>query len=114
MSTVIMLMLSLMVLNFSFMDKFSPTVCVFDELADVGEVDQFGIIDLRAAYINHSVPENVEISAESFNGVEDAQSLIGRASDVFDAIRKAEYVSSRAASADKAPDGAESTFSGTE
>lgn len=101
-----------MVLNSRVMDKFTPTVCVYQDNVDVGEVDQFGVVDLRSAYVNHAVPENVEISADTFNGVEDASSLLGRPSDVFDAIRKANYVASRAASADKAPEGASSTPSG--
>lgn len=96
------------------MEKFATIDFVFDEIKDLAEVDQFGAIDLRSAFLNSSVPDNVEISAESFNGVDDAQSLVGRPSDVFDAIRKADYVASRAASADKAPEGAASTPGGTE
>lgn len=96
------------------MDKFITIDLVYDKVRDLEEVDQFGAIDLRTAFLNNCVPDNVEISAESFNGVEDAQSLIGRPSDVFDAIRKAEYVSSRAAAADKAAEAAASSSAGTE
>lgn len=96
------------------MDKFTTIDYGFDEVKDLAEVDQFGAIDLRSAFVNSSVPENVEISAESFNGVDDAQSLVGRPSDVFDAIRKADYVASRAASAAKATEGATATSGDSE
>lgn len=92
--------------------KFTPCECLYDKTADLREVDQFGAIDLRAAFISRSIPENVQLTAESFNEVEDAQSLLGRPSDVFDAIRKAEYV--RAASAGVAAEAAETTSSGNE
>lgn len=93
--------------------KFDTHDFVFNEDKDLFEVDQFGVIDLRSAYVNSSVPDNVEISAEDYNGVEEPESLLGRSVDVFDSIRKASYVQS-AATADKAPEGAASTPSGTE
>lgn len=96
------------------MEKFHPIDFVYVVNVDISEVDQFGIIDLRAAFVNHVVPENVALSDESFNNVEDAQTLIGRPTDVFDAIRKAEYVSKRAASAAATTEGAAATPSGTE
>lgn len=86
------------------MDKFSPCSCTFNELADIAEVDQFGVIDLRSAYVNGCVPENITLTSESFNNIDDAGSLLGRPSDVFDAIRKAEYVSAaKAARGAEAP-----------
>lgn len=96
------------------MDKFTTIDFVFDKDKDLFEVDQFGSIDLRLAYLNSSVPENVEVNAEQYNGVEDARSLIGRATDVFDAIRKANYVQSAASAADAPTEGGASSSAGTE
>lgn len=66
----------------------------YDPIKDIAPVDQFGFVDLRSAFVNASIPGDLSFSEESFNGVEEPRSLVGRSSDVFEAIRKAEYVKS--------------------
>lgn len=92
--------------------KFTPVLCVFDKERDIVEVDQFGAIDLRAAFISGTVPGDLIADPEAYNGVEDPASLLGKPSDTFDAIRKAQYVKS-AESAAKA-EAAAASSAGTE
>lgn len=66
----------------------------YDPKRDISPVDQFGFVDLRDAFANHSLPGTLVSSDESFNGVEDPASLLGKSADVFDAYRKAQYVKS--------------------
>lgn len=81
-------------------EKFVPVVCEYDPQVDIEEVDQFGFVDLRAAYETHTIPGDLTASEESFNGVEDPDSLLGRASDVFDSIRKGQRVENSKAAAE--------------
>lgn len=69
----------------------------YDPLADIAPVDQFGFVDLHEAFLNASIPGELNTEAENYNGVDDPDSLLGRPSDVFDAIRKASYVQSSTA-----------------
>lgn len=68
--------------------------------ADVAPVDQFGFVDLHDAFVNASIPGDLVVDSESYNGVDDPDSLIGRPSDVFDALRRAAYVREREAAAE--------------
>lgn len=71
----------------------------YDPKKDIAPVDQFGFIDLREAYVNHSIPGDLSVTVEDYNGVEDPSSLLGKSSDVFEAYRKAQYVKSAESSA---------------
>lgn len=66
----------------------------FDPIKDIAPVDQVGFVDLRDAFVNHSIPGDLTVKSEDYNGVDDPSSLLGRPSDVFDAYRKAQYVKS--------------------
>lgn len=74
---------------------------MYDPVRDLSPVDQFGFVNLREAYANSSIPGDLSSEPLEFNQVEDPASLLGRSSDVFDALRKAEYVKS----AESAPTG---------
>lgn len=71
----------------------------YDPVKDIAPVDQLGFVDLRNAFVNNTIPGDLACSDESFNGVEDPSSLLGKSSDVFDAYRKASYVRGAEASA---------------
>lgn len=63
-------------------------VIKYDEKRDLQEVDQFGFVDLVKSISEGFVPSDIGVSAESFDGQEiDPESLIGKPSDVFEAIR---------------------------
>lgn len=72
--------------------KFPEIDYSYDPQKDLAPVDQFGFVNLRDAYINGSLPGDLSVSAEDYNGVDDPGSLLGRSADVFEAYRKAEYV----------------------
>lgn len=82
--------------------KFTPVVAEFQSRVDREEVDQFGFIDLRQAFLTGSIPGDLEVDAESFNGVDDPNSIGERPSDVFDGFRKIEAVAAARSAAAKA------------
>lgn len=82
---------------------------MYDPAKDISPVDEFGFIDLRSAFVNHSIPGDLQSSSEDFNGVEDPDSLIGKSSDVFESLRKAEYVKSAESAASSEEGAASST-----
>lgn len=59
----------------------------FDPVKDLHPVDPYGFIDLRSAYENHNVPTQVADEVANYNGIEDPESLLGTAKDVFEAYR---------------------------
>lgn len=75
----------------------------FDKYRDIQEVDQFGFIDLVKSFQNGYVEGNSDIKAEAFNEIEDPASIIGKPSDVFEALRMQDTVieSVKSASAKK-------------
>lgn len=64
----------------------------FDPAVDLQEVEQFGFINLNEAFEKGVVPGSVDLTDESFNGVSNPGTLISRSQDVFDGLRKREYV----------------------
>ena len=53
---------------------------------DLMEVDKFGYVDLREAGLNNSIPAAVNVDELSFNDIEDPSTIVGKPSDIFDAI----------------------------
>lgn len=64
------------------------SVIRYDSKRDLQEVDQFGFVDLVKSVSEGFVPSDIGVSAESFDGNDiDPESLIGKPSDVFEAMR---------------------------
>lgn len=85
--------------------KFVPVSTIFDPLMDIEEVDQFGFVDLREAFLNGSVPGDIVADETKYNGIEDPDAVGSRADDQFAAIRNAQALTAAeaaAASRDKA------------
>ena len=91
--------------------KFVPVSCVFDPLYDLEEVDQFGFVDLRHALAEGVLPGDLQVDESQFNGIDDPESIIGVASDQFDAIRKGAYVKSAESAAKANAEAASSAVS---
>lgn len=72
--------------------KFTPVVCEFLPGVDLEEVDQFGFVDLREAFLHGNMPGDVSTDSEAYNGIDDPDSIMNRASDQFESIRQAEYI----------------------
>lgn len=68
--------------------------CIFDEIKDVADVDQFGFIDLVECLKNGQVPSTIADSEAQYNDIEDPSTIIGKPSDVFDAYRMTDYIKS--------------------
>lgn len=70
----------------------SPDPCEFVKVRNVSEVEQTGFVDLASALANHSVPSDIESSDETYNGIDDPASIMGKPRDVFEAAHVRETV----------------------
>lgn len=86
--------------------NFFPTIRseenVYNPQKDNAPVDQVGFVNLRDAYVNSVIPGDLSVETSEFNGVDDPSSLLGRSHDVFESIRKGQYVQKSAAAAEAA------------
>lgn len=65
--------------------------CKFNPVTDLQEVEQFGFVDLVKSSAEGFVPSDIGTSAENFDGEDlDPESLLGRPSDRFEAMRMQE------------------------
>lgn len=65
--------------------------CKFDKNRDISEVDQFGFVDLVDSVAAGAVPSDLQSDGNSFDGTDiDPESIIGKPSDAFEAIRMQE------------------------
>lgn len=64
----------------------------YDPKVDNQEVEQFGFIHLAESFEKGIVPGGIDLTDESFNGVENPGTLMSRSDDVFCGLRKAQYV----------------------
>lgn len=72
----------------------------YDPAVDLEPVDQFGFVDVRAAYANGVVEGNVTIEQSSFNGVDDPETIMDRPRDIFESYRQADFVKSAVSAAE--------------
>lgn len=70
---------------------------------DIQEVDQFGFVDLRQAFEKGVIPGDMSFEQIEFNEVNDPTVLIPKSDDVFDKLRKAQYVREQIAAAADSP-----------
>lgn len=69
--------------------------CKFDESRDLKAVEPFGFVDLKESFVNNCVPSQVGESDSDYNGIDNPESILGRPSDVFDALRMAQDIDKR-------------------
>lgn len=50
-------------------------------------VDQFGFVDIVKVMDTNSIPASASEGAEVYNGIEDPSSILGKPTDVFDAMQ---------------------------
>ena len=60
--------------------------CPFDPLKDLKPVEQYGFIDLKNALDSSIVPSQMPESDSDYNGIDDPDKVLGKPSDVFEAI----------------------------
>lgn len=73
----------------------------YNPAVDLQEVDQFGFVNLNEAFEKGIIPSIVPDTDIEFNGVMNPGTLLSHAQDVFDGIRKSEYVSRTLAAMDE-------------
>ena len=72
--------------------NFTPVVGAYNPEFDNCEVEQFGFINLAESMEKGIIPGGLDLTEEDFNGAVNPGTLISRNADVFDGLRKAEYV----------------------
>lgn len=64
------------------------TVSVYDPKKDIQQVDQFGFVDLNNSIANGFVPNDLGSFEADFDGTDiDPESIVGKPSDRFEAMR---------------------------
>lgn len=58
----------------------------YNEVCDISPVDQFGYVDLGAAFVNGVVPPFEGAIDEAFNKIDDPRSILGAPRNLFDAF----------------------------
>lgn len=66
----------------------------YNPAVDLQPVSQTGFIDLCDAIVSGVVPSQLPDSEEVYNGIEDPESILGKPSDVFEALRMESYIKS--------------------
>lgn len=82
-------------------------VCKFDKKRDLAETSQSGFVDLCDLLKNHILPGNLDVSTESFNGIEDPEAVFGRPSDNLEAMTIGKTLEARARAAEAAKEAAQ-------
>lgn len=68
--------------------------CRFDPARDLCAVSQTGFIDLKSAFETGVVPSVTADSESDYNGIEDPRSILGKPSDVFEAMEMQSHINS--------------------
>lgn len=66
--------------------------CLFDPVKDKTPVSDTGYVDLKSAFVNNAIPSQVAGTEEDYNGIDDPSSILGKPSDVFEALEMESYV----------------------
>jgi len=66
----------------------------FNPAVDRSEVEQFGFVDLRSSFENGILSGDLSSPDSAFNGVGAPGLLLPRSQDVFESLRKVNYVKS--------------------
>lgn len=66
----------------------------FNPKRDKTPVSQTGYIDLKSAMVNNAIPTEVAETEEQYNGIEDPASILGKPSDVFEAMEMQAHINS--------------------
>lgn len=73
----------------------------YNPIKDMSPVSQTGFIDLCDAMVSGVVPSQLPDSDEVYNGIEEPESILGKPSDVFEALRMESYIKSAGVSEQK-------------
>ena len=62
-------------------------ICVYDERADVSQVQQHVAVDLEEAFVNAVLPSQVGDDDLQFGNIDGPSRVYGKPSDVFEAMQ---------------------------
>ena len=68
--------------------------CPFNPVVDKTAVSQIGFVDLKSAMVNHVIPSQIADTEEDYNGIEDPSSIMGKPTDVFEALEMQSHINS--------------------
>lgn len=68
--------------------------CAFDPMVDKTPVSNIGFVDLKSAFVNHALPSQIAEGETDYNGIEDPASIMGRPTDVFEALEMQSHINS--------------------
>lgn len=66
--------------------------CKYNPIVDLNPVSQTGFVDLQKAMVNNCIPSNIVASEQDYNGIDDPASILGKPSDIFEAMDMEGYV----------------------
>lgn len=69
-----------------------PGIDNYNPECDIQAVEPFGFIDLKEAYVTHTVPTVIDEEAVAYNEIDDPSAILGKPSDVFEAYRMQEAI----------------------
>lgn len=64
----------------------------FNPAKDRTPVSTTGFIDLKSAFVNHTIPSNIAESDTDYNGIEDPNSILGKPRDAFEAMDMQKHI----------------------
>lgn len=82
--------------------------CRYSPARDLSPVSQTGFVDLKNAFANNSIPSQIVGAETDYNGIDDPACILGRPSDVFEAMEMESYVKSVGTSSKSETDSANS------
>lgn len=68
--------------------------CAFNPKVDKTPVSLLGYVDLKSAMVNHALPSQIAEAETDYNGIEDPASIMGRPTDVFEAMEMQSHINS--------------------
>lgn len=79
----------------------------FNPKTDIAPVDQFGFVDLRQAYLTHSIDGDTAVADDAYNGIDDPDNVGAMPDDVFAAYRMRDSIVAAEAAKQSKPQGNE-------
>lgn len=76
--------------------------CRYNPVRDCTPVSQTGFIDLCSAFVNNTIPPSIGVSETEYNGMDDPSMILGKPSDVFEAIEMESHINSYRPDSDSA------------
>ena len=66
----------------------------FDRKRDISDVPQYGFVDLTEVFQTGTVSGDLNASLENYNDIEDPDSIIDKADDIFSLYRQVDEIKS--------------------